>query len=256
MKPLSLQLYSVRAYTEKDFGGTLTRVADMGYKGVEWSSLHHADPRELRKAIDDLGLVSSSAHIPLPTRDSLNQVLDVAKTLGYDIVISGKGPDDFKNPDAIRAAADDFQQAALLLKPHGITLGYHNHWWEFEPVGDRLAYEIFLDLVPDVVSQLDIYWACHFGDVNVPALTTKHASRIPLLHIKDGPLVRDEPHTAVGAGKMDIPACVNAADPDVLQWLIVELDHCATDMIAAVRDSCTYMITSGLAQGNPARGSS
>jgi len=249
MKPISLQLYSVRELTEKDFFAALKQVAEIGYKGVEFASLHDAKPAELRKVLDDLGLVASSAHTPLPTRESINEVVEVARTLGYDMVVSGKRPEDFKTVDAVRAAADAFQQAAELLKPHGLRMSYHNHWWEFEPIDGTLAYEMFLERAPDVYSQLDIYWAAHFGDVDVAQIVRKHAARLPTLHVKDGPLVEGLPHVAVGAGKMDIPACVEAADPNVLEWLIVELDHCATDMLTAVRDSCIYMVTHGLAEG-------
>jgi hypothetical protein len=43
---------------------------------------------------------------------------------------------------------------------------------------------------------------------------------------------------------------VKAADPKVLQWLVVELDACATDMMRAVEDSYKYLTEAGLAEGN------
>jgi len=46
---------------------------------------------------------------------------------------------------------------------------------------------------------------------------------------------------AVGQGKMNIPAVIKAADPEVLEWLIVELDACDTDMTTAVRESYEYL---------------
>ena len=73
-------------------------------------------------------------------------------------------------------------------------------------------------------------------------------SRAPLLHIKDGPAVRDEPHVAVGDGVLDFHAIVRAAG-DVAEWLIVELDHCATDMLEAVAKSCHYLVNEGLGHG-------
>ena len=74
-------------------------------------------------------------------------------------------------------------------------------------------------------------------------------SRIPCLHIKDGPLVQGAPHTAAGAGKMDIPRIVAAANDRVLKWLIVELDSCAGDMMQAVRESFLYLTKAGLGEG-------
>jgi len=84
----------------------------------------------------------------------------------------------------------------------------------------------------------------------VPAVVRQYAKRIPCLHIKDGPLVQGKPHTAVGKGKMKMAPIIAAADPKVLEWLIVELDECATDMMQAVRDSYAYLTGEGLAEGN------
>ena len=107
-----------------------------------------------------------------------------------------------------------------------------------------------LAAAPQMFGQLDVYWAANFGAVDVPALIRKHADRLPNLHIKDGPLVQEEPHVAVGAGKMDIPAVIGAADENVLLWNVVELDHCGTDMMQAVRESYAYLVGEGLAKGN------
>ena len=247
--PISLQLYSVRDTAKDDFYGVLKRVAEYGYKGVEFAGLHGKDPKEVRKVLDDLGLVASSTHGPVPNAENLSEVVDAAKTLGYDMVIAGRGRDQFKTVDQIKAVAADFQAGAELLKEHGLRMGYHNHWWEFNEVDGRLGYEILMELAPDMFSQMDTYWASNFGAVDVPAMVAKYKDRLPNLHIKDGPLVEGEPHTAVGAGKMDVPAVVNAADPDVLEWLVVELDACATDMHQAVKESCQYLVESGLGVG-------
>ena len=54
---------------------------------------------------------------------------------------------------------------------------------------------------------------------------------------------------AVGKGKMNIRPIVTAADPAVLRWLVVELDECATDMLDAIRDSYTWLVSQGFAMG-------
>jgi hypothetical protein len=53
----------------------------------------------------------------------------------------------------------------------------------------------------------------------------------------------------VGSGKMDIAAVIGAADPAVLEWVIVELDACDTDMFEAVERSYGYLTSNGLAKG-------
>jgi sugar phosphate isomerase/epimerase len=86
------------------------------------------------------------------------------------------------------------------------------------------------------------------GGRDVPAVLRKLGKRAPTLHIKDGPLDRKEPMTAVGGGRMDWAAVIGAAHPSTA-WLIVELDRCATDMFEAVRASCEYLTSKGFARG-------
>lgn len=123
------------------------------------------------------------------------------------------------------------------------------HGWEFHQVNGHLVYDIVLEAAPDIFSELDVYWAAHAGQ-DAAKVVGAHKARLPVLHIKDGLLEKDGPMTAVGSGKLDIPAIVGAADPNVLQWLIVELDACATDMTEAMRQSYTYLTGQGLAAGN------
>lgn len=250
MKPISIQLYTVRDLAAKDFIGVLKEIAGIGYKAVEFAGLQGKTAAEIRKVIDDLGIGVSSAHCPLVTKENVNEAVDTAKTLGYEMVISGFGPNEFKTVDTIKASAEKFQQAAELLKPHGLKMGYHNHWWEFDKVDGKYGYEHFFKLAPAVFSELDVYWCCNFNTVDVPAIVKKYKKNLPVLHIKDGPLVKDQPHTAVGKGKMNIPAIIAAANPKVLQYVVVELDACATDMMQAVRDSYTYLVGQKLAEGN------
>jgi len=247
-RPISVQLYTLRNRTATDFAGVLKDLADIGYKGVEPAGLQGKTAVEVRKMLDDLGLVASSTHSPLATQENVNEIVDTAKTLGYQYVISGFGPDDFRTVDKIKASAERFQTAAELLKPHGLQVGYHNHWWEFDLVDGRYAYNRFFELCPDVFSELDIYWACNFNKVDVPAVVKAHKRQIKLLHVKDGPLVQNEPHVAAGSGKVNIPAIVKAAGKDT-EWLVVELDNCATDMTQAVRESFAYLKKSGLGYG-------
>ena len=55
--------------------------------------------------------------------------------------------------------------------------------------------------------------------------------------------------TAIGKGDLDIPPIVRAADPNVLEWLVVELDECDTDMLEALKDSFDYLVSTGLGHG-------
>ena len=103
----------------------------------------------------------------------------------------------------------------------------------------------FLD--KSVLFELDVYWVTTAG-ANPAAIVTELGTRAPLLHIKDGPCVIGQPMTAAGDGKVDI-AGVAKAGAKTAEWMIVELDSCATDMLAAVKKSHSYLTTKGFARG-------
>ncbi len=248
--PISLQLYTLREEAKKDLPAVLKKTADIGYAGVEFAGLHGMKPAELRRILDDLGLAASSAHGPLPTEENVREVIDTAKALGHNRHISGFGPDHFATKEKVIEAAAMAQNAADLLEGSGITYGLHNHWWEFEKRFDgKAAHDILMEAAPGAFAQIDTYWV-QTGGGDVPQVLRKLGSRAPLPHIKDGPADSPEADmTAIGGGVMDWPAIMEAMSP-ATEWLVVELDRCATDMTEAAAASCRYLTGQGFAKGN------
>ncbi|MCK5734174.1 MAG: sugar phosphate isomerase/epimerase, partial [Candidatus Latescibacteria bacterium] len=149
----------------------------------------------------------------------------------------------------IKAACDRFNEASAVAVEHGMTFGIHNHWWEFLQVEGRYVYQVMLEhLTPEVFFEVDTYWVKTAG-VDPAAVVRELGVRAPLLHIKDGPCTKEAPMTAVGEGVVDFRSIVEAAG-ETAEWMIVELDRCATDMMEAVATSYTYLIEEGLARGN------
>lgn len=248
-KPVSIQLYTVRDACAKDFPGTLREIAKIGYKGVEFAGLHGMSASHVAALIKELGLQVSSSHVGMPSKENIQQLVDQEKAFGNDLVISGLGPDDFKTMDDCKRSAARFQEACQVATQHGLRLGCHNHWWEFHKVDGRLVYDILLGEAPALLAEVDVYWVA-VGGADPVDVVSRYKNRIPVLHIKDGPMEKDQPMTAVGSGKLNMPSIINAADPTMLKWLIVELDSCATDMMDAVRESYRYLTNSGLGEGN------
>jgi sugar phosphate isomerase/epimerase len=248
-KPISLQLYTLREASANDFPAVLKAVGGIGYTGVEAAGFYGLKPRDLRKLVEDQGMVISSTHGPWASPDNLPEVIDTAGELGVKLVSSGYGREAFADMAAIRATAAKVNLMDERLRAAGLTLFLHNHDHEFDLIDGRLKYDVFAELAPKVAFEIDTYWAANFGAVDPAAVVKRHAKRAPLLHVKDGPLVKDQPMLAVGSGKMDFRAVIGAADPKVLQWLVVELDECATDMLEAVRASYDWLVGNGFATG-------
>ena len=62
MKDYGIQLYSVRDAMQEDVRGTLRKIADMGYKYVEFAGFFGHSAEEIRQFLDDTGLVISGTH--------------------------------------------------------------------------------------------------------------------------------------------------------------------------------------------------
>jgi len=246
--PIALQLYTVRDLIAQSSYETIVRkVAEIGYHGVETAGFPGTDPQSAGKLFKDLGLVVSSIHsFPIPDEGRKAEILDTLGALDCKVLVSGAGPDDFKSVDTTRATCDRLNAAHSLLAPYGVRLGVHNHWWEYLQIdGGKYAYEYMLEfLSPDIFFEIDTYWV-KTGGVDPVGVVERMGKRAPLLHIKDGPAQQKVAQVAVGEGVLDVPAIVKAGEGNT-EWLIVELDHCATDMLTAVEMSFRYLSSQGL----------
>jgi sugar phosphate isomerase/epimerase len=246
--PIALQLYTLREATADDFEGVVRKVADIGYVGVEPAGFPGTTPEAAAALFKELGLEVTSAHLPLPVGEHKQEALDTANALGIKRMVSGKGKDDYSSLDKIKATCELFNEASETAVANGMTFGIHNHWWEYLEVEGRLAYEVALEyLNPEIFFQIDAYWVQTAGP-DPAAVLQELGDRVPLIHIKDGPCVREEPMQALGEGITDFHQIVAAGE--FAEWWIVELDRCATDMMEAVVKSYTYMIDNGFARGN------
>jgi sugar phosphate isomerase/epimerase len=248
--PISVQLYSLREEAAADFRAVIARLGEIGYAGVETAGFHDLTAEQLRVALDNAGLAVSSAHVGLDKPDAYEASLDAHQALGAQtVVIPALAPASFADLDSVRAAADMINDANARVRRRGLTLGYHNHFWELESViDDRFALLHLFDLLePSVIAEVDIYWA-KVGGADPQALVRDLGERAVLLHVKDGPA--DSPRSsmvAVGDGAIDTSGVLGANA--AVQWHIVELDRCDTDMFDAVERSFRYLVDNGLSRG-------
>jgi sugar phosphate isomerase/epimerase len=238
--PLSVQLYTLREQIAADRDGTLARLAAIGYRAVEAYD-PMTDPAGFRKVAGELGIGVTSTHAYALFSKDAGEVFDAVAAIGTDLAIvpGGIAHEEFTTLDGLRRTADLLNGFAEKAAAHGIRIGYHNHWWEIEPRFDgRTALEALGELLaPEVFLEVDTYWA-QVGGADVPRLLRDLGDRVLALHVKDGPGVKGEPHTAVGQGVIDVPPILAAA-PEAVR--IVELDTCAGDVFQAVADSHAYL---------------
>jgi sugar phosphate isomerase/epimerase len=249
--PPAVQLYSVREQLPGDRKGVLKRIAAAGYGAVEAVNVL-SDTDGLRADLDEAGLTVCSVHA-IPASEQAAEVLTAAKTLGAStVIVPYLPPARFATAESVADVARELNEMAARAADAGLRLGYHNHDFELSSiVGGRPALEVLTSsLDVGVLLEVDTYWAA-VGGQDVPELLARLGDRVRFLHIKDGPITKDDPMTAVGAGRMPV-AEILAAAPSA-EWHIVELDRCATDMLSAVEQSLRWLAERGLA--TPAQGS-
>lgn len=251
MKPISLQLYTLRELAKADWVAMLKTVADIGFLGVETAGFYGQSPKEFRKVVENLGMNVVGCHGGFPDPDGAKAMAESVLAVGAKYhIIPWVGPHVYKSADEIKRAGALMQAGAEMLAAHGVKLGYHNHEHEMAVIDGEIALARLYQAAPAIVCEVDTYWAADFGRCDAAAFVRRFAKRAPLLHIKDGIFDRStRVHVAVGAGKMDIPAIIAAGDADVLESLVVELDNCNTDMLTAVKESYAYLTTNKLAKG-------
>ncbi|WP_026544755.1 sugar phosphate isomerase/epimerase [Arthrobacter sp. 35/47] len=238
--PLSVQLYTVREALDADFDGTIDRIASIGFERVEPYNFA-ANTEALASALARNGLTAPSGHAPLLSGDR-DLIFEAARTLGIGTVIDPfVDPARWSTEEAIAQTAQALNEVAALGGEYGVTVGYHNHWWEVETdFGGRTGLELLAErLDPAVVLEVDTYWAA-VGGQDPAELLGKLGDRVRFIHIKDGAVDRDnKSQVAVGSGRMDIPAVLAAASS--VEVGVVELDDSAGDLFQALEESLRYL---------------
>src|SRR4051794_1021468 len=119
--PISVQLYSLRKQAAADFPAVLMRLGKKGYVGVELAGFGDLTPEQLRRTLDDAGLVTSSAHVGFQDEPEFAAALDAHASLGCTtVVIPMLGPESFVDPDAVRAAADGVNALDAVARERGM----------------------------------------------------------------------------------------------------------------------------------------
>jgi sugar phosphate isomerase/epimerase len=243
MSELSVQLYSVRDAFAADPAETLRRLAALGFTQVEpYGVVENVEA--LRAGLPANGLTAPTAHARLIGADQA-AVFAAAAELGIGLVIDPLvKPERWQDPADIAATADALNAAAKVAAEHGVSVGYHNHWWELQArIDGRSAFEVFADqLDPAVALEVDTYWATAGGE-DAPALLRRLGDRVRAIHVKDGALATDATgQVPAGQGRVPV-ADVLAAAPDALR--VIEFDAYDGDLFEAIAASHAFLTGAG-----------
>jgi sugar phosphate isomerase/epimerase len=211
--------------------GTLREVAQQGYKAVEFAGYGNSTVEEVRAELDRLGVRGVAIHTNLNAfQTEPDHLLNEARTLGSDYVVLASVPQEVRgNADAARQLAAAFNSFGEMCRAEGLQFAYHNHNFEFAPLGGTNMYNILLENTdPALVKfEYDLFWA-RFAGMDPVEVLGRLAGRVPLLHAKDmeagaeGDAQVDAP---IGEGTMPWKELLGAAAGAGVEYYSVEQDH-------------------------------
>jgi sugar phosphate isomerase/epimerase len=244
IKPLGLELYSVRRELSADPERTLAAVAAIGYTYVEvvWPMLKSPVP-EFRRMLDRAGLRARSGHIGTAVLDAgWEAQLDAARTLGHEYLFVASLPgNERRTLDDWRRWAERFNRAGQVARRHDLWLGFHTEPDNFPPIDGKVPYDVFVDrLDPAVVRlQLDIGNVAMAGADPLEYLARWH-DRYDSFHIKDVPVVGKMADTELGTGALDLKKILAAAGDLKAKLLYVEQEG-SKDALASAKQDYEYL---------------
>ncbi|MGL6193782.1 MAG: sugar phosphate isomerase/epimerase family protein [Thermoguttaceae bacterium] len=200
--PVALGLYSIREACAKDLAGSLKKVAEMGYDGVEFAGYYGHDPKEIRKMLDTNGLKCSGTHTGLQQLlgENFDKTVETHKILGTKFVIVPGGID-----AALHTVAGNemtaylFNEIAEKLEKHGMHLGYHAHGGDFAVIDGQTAWDrFFANTRNNVFMQMDV-GNCIGGGGDPYEPISKFPGRSKTIHLKE----HSSNNAPVGKGDVD-----------------------------------------------------
>ncbi|WP_308638471.1 sugar phosphate isomerase/epimerase family protein [Paenibacillus silvisoli] len=211
-----------------DLWGTLRRIAEIGYKGIEGAELLlPGDTAENVRRFKDLGLHAITFSASRESlRGELDSVIANAKAVGSSNVTVWWAPCSSK--EELLQDAELYNAAGARLAEEGIKLCYHNHDHEFLNVFNGVsAMDILVEYTDpkSVFFEMDVAWIT-MGKADPVQVLRKMAGRVPSIHLKD---VYDTNQkgcwTTVGTGVVDLAGSIRAAAETGVEWMVVEQDE-------------------------------
>ncbi len=246
---IGLQVYSIRDDAAADFAGTMKRVKEMGYEGVELAGTYGLTAEEIQGVLNEVGLELVSAHIPLDDMEKdPDGVFVFYQKIGCRFAaVPWLAAERRPGTPLFEETVASIRKIGAKAREYGIQLLYHNHDFEFVKVDGEYALDMLYRVIePEfLATEIDTCWV-NVGGENPASYIKKYKGRAPIVHLKDFYMedgadkdgmyeligVNKKANAAstfelrcVGHGMQRFPEIIAAAEEAGAQWIVVEQDR-------------------------------
>ncbi len=257
---VAVQLYSIRKYIKDGKGGVglaqaLKDVAKIGYAGVEFAGYYGFKAAEIKKMLDDAGIVACGTHIGRNEYDKMKELCEFNLGYGNNLIIcpgGGNFPPKGKSlDDWMKYLVDYYAKKAEEAAEFGCKIGIHNHKGEFERKlsNGQTYWDYFFSNTPEnVCMEQDVGWTTAAG--RDPCIQyAKYPHRSPTLHAKENGMGSKKFDAILGKpgdGAVGVAwdSLFKATDADGVKWYVVECERHFGSLMA-ITESFKFLQSKG-----------
>jgi sugar phosphate isomerase/epimerase len=185
---IGLQLWSVKDEIKQDFEGTLTKIAQLGFQGVEFAGEfgpYKDNPAGLKTFMDKNRLQCAGAHMHFDALvpERFEATTAFYRTLGCTSLVISMD----KRGASTEQSAQMSQELTALsgkLAAKGMRIGYHNHAQEMAGTVGSTPWDVIAKNTPKAsIMQQDVGWTTFAGKDPV-AFVKRYPGRTITTHYK------------------------------------------------------------------------
>ena len=238
LERIGLQLYTLRTQMAKDSSATLAKVAELGFREVEFAGYHDHSPAAVRRMLDANGLSAPAAHTLIgPLENDLDRLIDECLEIGHRYLVMAYLLPNQRELRLYDRHVDVLLRAGERCRAAGLRLAYHNHDFEFVAADGVVPFDLLLERVPAelMAMELDLYWIQKAG-ADPFAYFAKAPGRFELFHVKD--MQRSTGgFTEVGSGTVPFTEIYARAEQAGVRHSFVEQDIISGDPWVSLQKS-------------------
>ncbi|WP_227355837.1 sugar phosphate isomerase/epimerase family protein [Haladaptatus salinisoli] len=240
----AINLFTLRDIDEP-LPRVLERVADAGYDGVEFlHRLPEADTETVVQTLGEQELAVPGAHLgpftPLSgLPDELEATINIYDAVDCATLSISIDEEHLDSWTEVRKTASQLESLADRAREYNIDVLYHNHHWEFRSLDESTPFDLLFNALDDRIGlELDVGWVAAAGDDPVERIH-RHADELSILHVKDVDTA-EKKSVEVGAGDVNLAACIDAARAEGVEWFIYEHDE-PDDPVESLRTGAEFL---------------